>query len=250
MGVVEGACSILLSLGAVTGYSSCFISCCCWASFIAFVDLLVADISFQTKQEFPTIWVLGFLPLFFLGVCKDVSVPELEKAAISPLLTDAVGSCWSGQAGSSDTDPFWDCCWYLTSQTVGVKNVHPPSKEDSLELGGLPLLRLRMGCPSSSITIWVDGGNGGLWSCSIATGAGGEGGEMRGVGGGDGDPGWYCCCCCCCCSCLGENELAAKAVEESDGGESGKEAADGDIGETEGDTTCHKVGLVLKDEDE
>lgn len=248
MDAVEGACSILLILGAITGYSSCLVSCCCcccfWASFIAFVDLLVADISFQTKQELPTIWVLDFLPLFFLGICKDTSVSELEKAAITPLLIDAVGSCWSEQLGFSDTDSFWDCCWFFTSQTVGVKNVHPPSKEGSLKFGGLPLLRLRTGCPSSFITIWVDGGNGGLWLRWTTTGTGREGWDMIGVCGGDGDSGWNCCC-----SCFGGDELAAKDAGENDGGRGEKEAADGDnIGETEGDATCHKVGLVLEDE--
>ena len=53
---------------------------------VAFVDRVAVN-SFHTKHELPAIWVLGFLPRFFLGICNTVSISELVKAAIDPSIT-------------------------------------------------------------------------------------------------------------------------------------------------------------------
>ena len=53
---------------------------------VDFVDRVAVN-SFHTKHEFPAIWVFGFLPRFFLGICNTVSISELVKAAIDPSIT-------------------------------------------------------------------------------------------------------------------------------------------------------------------
>lgn len=71
-------------------------------------------------------------------------------------------------------------CWgWLTSHTVGVRNVQPPSSVGSRIFGGRPLLRFKIGCPDSDSIICVEDAGG---SC-----AGNEEGEGEGEGEGERD---------------------------------------------------------------
>lgn len=121
-------------------------------------DDLVQGRSLHTKHEFPSICVLGLRPLFFLGICNTVSIVELVNAAMDPCISlfsnvplaeehGVVVDILSPSALLLDAHvvPMTGVAVCLTSQTVGVKNVHPPSCCGSLLLGGRPRRRLRIG---------------------------------------------------------------------------------------------------------
>lgn len=139
---------------------------------------LVHGRSLHTKHEFPSMCVLGLRPRFFLGICNTVSIVELVNAAMDPCI-----SLFSPADGNvpfvEDDDgvvvveedtfdahvPMTGVAVCLTSHTVGVKKVQPPSCCGSRLLGGRPRRRLRIGCPVGDMMIWVDGGAGVLDCC-------------------------------------------------------------------------------------